>query len=1290
MPITLIQTITALRNGELLKWENSGPYKAGRIHLETAQARSLFNHFISIDPQQIATTDETLFPGIVKVWENNADDPVDIGRLNDVNSVLGPWRLSSIEASGFGGLNTTGGPAFKLDVGRENWCIEGYNGSGKTSLASLILWTMTGYSNREQDGPFRDEGHREPVSNSDGKKIGAWPPLVAYPASAEGLQKVANVECKLTFVDPNGTKALAHRKISTPVQGDPVLEINIDPALLVSPELIETGLLMPARIGHIGFGDRSQSLYQALKMLTGLDQLAAVAAAASNLTHRSRRFLKYAKDNGGDTFEFEFNTTIDQIRELAEDTSVTLDDKYELRSHNLIDRLAALEEDASSKAGTALAVLKTEISQSLDLSNGKDRDDLKAAVNKARIHIEDGPKGLPLFAALGALKKAHKDGFSDVEMLITKAEENLVKALEWHSKQQCDHRLRLKALASKFYIPMEDTTIAASCPLCDTQLTSVAQKALAAELAMLKQDANVAERGIIDACRDIEKTLNAHIPDYLLQHFSTLASMAPKDDFSKALKTRFADETPYNDYLVGIAALTAEVAQNVKTNLPTFTHKPLSFTTSDIFEVKQLQKSLSDLARVAALGTWWSKNSSAFGATWNGLIGETDAEGNWPEDSLEGKIEALENATAGAEPLDKIAKHSARAKSSAENWQKINNIQSVREAIAEAVKPLKDLQHLVDCETHRTIESLSGRVSTILEDIRLKDRFTFENAAMSKKTVSVQGSFAPGLKIDAALVANSSWLRALLWAFIFALREQTIEEIGANAFPLMLLDDPQTTFDPTNKRKWASKIVELANRDVAEADGMQLFLVTHERQFYDVICQTCSLVGQQGKMAGPTQSTQVAHIVNGTFLERQYDKAKKDKDDEEGYRYVQQVRVYCEDLLRIMLRAESYEIHGDTLGKLCEHLSTLRNNHIAPFNRTVFQNLIKSLNENNVSEIKMINASKHTYDGTIGYAQAEDVKAYWDKTLEKAFINAFRLAADYDAYGSVTRLVDWRENVIQFPGGHETEMKALNFATTGMAVAAESDGLVVGDGQISIQEWDETHPIKLFNHSAYRLNAGTLDPVVGIGDVILVQNFGMPGPKNLVVAIYGDKLYARRLNETEDHTEIITLTGQATDPYSLPEPVIAPKDKIEINKIVGTVFLPDTDLSHADGNEVSEIDSFHIVQDRLTGIRLLEVKGRSMEPIALEGQYVMTRDETIELSTIKKLHGQLVIAFDDAGSVYFKRLRHHGNLVVLESANSNQSTSSEILSLEQDSQLPMLTGLRSVVGVLFDPPPKRK
>ena len=810
---------------------------------------------------------------------------------------------------------------------------------------------------------------------------------------------------------------------------------------------------------------------------------------------------------------------------------------------------------------------------------------------------------------------------------------------------------------------------------------------MAGELAALKSEAANAERTIADACGDIRKSLMAHVPDYLESHLKDLAAMDPAQAFSKAIKARFSESPPYSNILTGIGEFVATYATDQAEKLPAFTHDTKTYDVSDITSVQELQDFMINLDRVSALSAWWSSNSGQFLSAWNNLVGIANADSEWPADSLEGKLQTLENAIAGSDPLDKIAKHMAKAKKAAEDWQTINDIQKVREAIAEAVKPLKDLQKLVDCETHRTIMTLSDRVSAILDEIRLKDRFSFKNTAMSKKTVNVEGSFADGMKIDAALVATSSWLRALLWAFIFALREQTIADSGANSFPLMVLDDPQTSFDPKNKRKWAAKIVGDANADVSNANGLQLFLVTHERQFYDIICETSELVGQNGMMAGPTSSSRVAHIVNGTFLNRQFDKASTDKNDEEGYRYVQQVRIYCEDLLKIMLRPESYEISGDTLGKLCKLLAKLHDDHIDPFNRSVFQKLINLLNENTVPVVKIINASHHTYDGTIGFAEAEDIHKYWKEKLQTAFINAFRLAADFDAYGGVSRLFVWRENVSKFPGGHTDKIKSLTFVSTGVAAAAISDGRVIGDGQIEIERWPNVIPITLFNHSAYRLNAGTLDPIADIGDIILVQNFGKTRHRDLVVVAFGDKLYARRLNESEDHSDVVVLTGQSTNPHALPEPVIALKDKIESNIIVGTVFMSQSiPLPTNNGHEVSPIDDFSMIEARLKDVKLFKVKGRSMEPIALEGQFVITLDEALDETTLKRLSGELVIADDHNGGVFFKRLRLHDHVIVLESANSSVTTSSEILSLTDEGGYPKLTGLRSVVGVLFDLP----
>ena len=1286
MPITLSMAITLLKHGELLTWEMSGPYKAGSIQLGTAGQRRLFNFLVENDLDVVTSADDSIFEGLTAAWKDETTDPASTEQTVAPETTSGPWRLSHISTSGFGGLNTPDGPAFELDVGGENWCIEGYNGSGKTSLASLILWTLTGYRNREQNGPIKDSGRREVVTNSAGVKIGMWPPLVTYPSNPAELKNDAQVTASLTFTDPSGDIATAKRAVSSPANGEPTIVVEVDSRLTASPEFLETGLLMPARISHIGFGDKSQSLYDALKMLTGLEQLSAVATGSAALGHAGKKFLKYAKNHGAEALERDFYNSIERARELATDTSIDLTKNYKLGEEKLIEELTEFEKDASTKAGEALEILKTEISVDIDLKNAKDRDSLNDAVSKARVYVGDGTKGVPLFKSWGALKKAGDDGFSSIDGELKGARASLMKALVWHTKQESDKKLRLKALASKFFVTEDLLSKNASCPLCETKLTSEDQLALAGELATLKSEAANAERAIADACSDIQKSLMGHVPDYLELHLKDLAAMNPSLAFSTAIKTRFCESPPYSDILTGIGKFVATYAADQAEKLPTFIHDTMSFDANEITSVRDLQDLMVNLHRVSALSVWWSLNSSKFKLAWDTLIGIANIDNEWPADSLEGKLQILENAIAESDPLDKIAKHLAKAKKSAEAWKVINDVQKEREAIAEAVKPLKDLQKLVDCETHRTIVTLSDRVSAILDEIRLKDRFSFKNTAMLKKTVNVEGSFAEGMKIDAALVANSSWLRALLWAFIFALREQATADSGANPFPLIVLDDPQTTFDPKNKRKWAAKIVGDANLGASSANGLQLFLVTHERQFYDIICETSELVGQNGMMVGPTSSSKVAHIVNGTFLNRQFNKASKDKNDEDGYRYVQQVRIYCEDLLKIMLRPESYEIHGDTLGDLNKLLKKLHNDHIDPYNRSVFQKLINALNENSNSVIKVINASHHTYDGTIGYAQAEEVHNYWKNKLQNAFINAFRLAADFDAYGGVSRLFAWRDNVVKFPEGHSDKVKTLDFTSTGIAAAALSDGRV-GDGQIELEEWSNGKPITLFNHSAYILNAGTLDPVANIGDIVLVKNYGLTCNRDLAIVVFGDKIYARRFNESEDHSDVVILTGQSTDPYALPEPVIALKDKIESKIIVGTIFMPQSHTKPTSiGHEVLPVEEFSIIDDRLKNAKLFKVKGRSMEPIALEDQLVITLDEVLDKTTLKRLDGELVIAVDQSGGVYFKRLRLHDHVVVLESANSNATTSSEILSLTDEGEYPKLIGLRTVVGVLFDIP----
>ena len=91
------------------------------------------------------------------------------------------WRLTRIEAEGFGGVNAHGGRPFVLDLDGDSLCVEGYNGQGKTSLASVITVALTG-QRISRDGPGSAACQPAPVRQA-GKEGGTdkWPPAVAYP-----------------------------------------------------------------------------------------------------------------------------------------------------------------------------------------------------------------------------------------------------------------------------------------------------------------------------------------------------------------------------------------------------------------------------------------------------------------------------------------------------------------------------------------------------------------------------------------------------------------------------------------------------------------------------------------------------------------------------------------------------------------------------------------------------------------------------------------------------------------------------------------------------------------------------------------------------------------------------------------------------------------------------------------------------------------------------------------------------------------------------------------------------
>lgn len=1295
MAITHAEAENALLSGAELAWMKFGEHKSGSITLDTAGKRRLCEFLLKQDIRLVAEGNEKLFPGLIAAWKDEPRDPKSEKAQPTPTDSTGCWRLRKIETTGFGGLTLFNGPVFALDVNRESWCLEGQNGSGKTALASAILWALTGRRIREQVGPVEDDGQRFPVLDDSGSSIGEWPPLAAYPSSPTDLLSEPKVWVQLTFANEKGEDAKAYRCTTIPVSGDPVVEDEVDPRLLRAPQLLETGLLMPCRLAQMGFAEKIQSLYEAVKMLTGLDQLADIAdGVATQLAHGGRRFLRYAKDQG---IELRKNTFDENIKKATEKTShlgLDLSGVTLIQSPEVVAKLRALSGQASSGAGQHFGTLKTEIAAGIDTNKVEDREKIRNAVATARALIGQKTDGVAAFTAWRALTNASNDPqFQNLPAALTSTATELDHALQWDRRQTKDTKLRLKALAAEWFIPPSGVqTASAACPLCESPLLTEKQRLLAKEMEELKREADVAARKIGDACNTLEKDLRNHLSAEVRDNLAFLGDMDPKKAYTEAVLARFADQPLFSNILVGLASSVRRILTEQALRLPDFASSAPAPTAAgdEPSAAVELRQFIRTLHRLVDLAAWWENHRQSFLDAWTELIGKPGEDGSMPERCIQGQLSRLEEALAKAEPFDDAAKHLDAAADAAASWHQINTEQQTREAIKEALEPLKNLRSLVEAETARSISDLSKRIKDILNRIHLRERLAYEDTALKKKAVHVHGSFSAGMKIDAGLVANTSWLRAILWAFILALREETIEGLGTNPFPLMVLDDPQTTFDPRNKNKWAEEIARIANLPVTDPMTAQLLLTTHEREFFLRLTEVQKLSGQHGLIAPVDTSSGTATIVNGNCLERLWNEAESQNDDARAREYIRQVRIYVEKLLKFILRSEGRHISESNLDKLRKEIKRLREEqHAAPFNRKVFADLLKCLS-GGTKPILLLNKPPHSDDETTGLAEARDVRTFWEGTLQNRIHDAFRVYADFEAFRGDPRVFTWEPTVLELPVGQNEELKKVILLQTGIAAAAKTDGRV-GDGLVTLEEWDASRlqEIHLYNHEIYQLVAGTLEPVAAVGDFLLVSNYAPINPKNLVVAAVGDRLVARRFTETEAHPDVAILTSQTVDPYALREPIIVRRESLKCHKIVGTLFASKVQEMAASrtNHEIVAIDDSAAYWSQLDKARLFKVNGRSAEPIALDGQFLMTSKAVTANDAIGRLDGRLAVIIDENGTAYFKRLRHvTPALVILESLNPDGTAPAELLSLDGSNGLPRLTHALPVVGVLFELP----
>ncbi len=1205
---------------------------------------------------------------------------------------LRSWRLQKVESRGFGGLNAQPDDIFEFDVSGQHCCIEGQNGSGKSSLANAVLFALSGKVHRDQHGIWEDSTRLEPVMSDDGHKLGMWPPFAIYPSSWENEPPLVDVSVTLTFETSSDDELVKAKRRIYGSPGSFKEEVSIDSRLTAVPTLIEAGVLMPMRIQHIRMPEHKDNdqLVGLIRQLIGLEPVLDVAKLVDKLCHGNQRFRRYARNNDHDGKRKNISRLSRAAQQKIDGLDTGLDLIVEIepmmqvpdaRMKNLLDAEQSLTR-MLSEGFQALAGLAF---REFNPAQAEHRQRVAKAVNRL-YHDADrqrNPNNLPEFlkGIKNLVESVGGRNFEALKSALREAHNELAKAANWSEQQTKDTLLRLKAIAAEHFEDCDDPL----CPLCRQSIKGAEHRNLVEDLQTLKSEAEAAQTRLADACRRIEQKVRQATRNVIPEIFMEVKPFTVKRHIRNELLSRFAEADNVFQDLPGFSEFAQGAFERAFIDLKEVkfgSQLPEPADGRDKARVSRLLFHLTDIIQVA-------ENSQpilqACLDCWTRLFSNSE------EQSVTSYIREYKKVIDGLDPIQSASERVTQVYNSAKVYNAIVKRQATREKIANAVEPLRKLRELVSLTTRKTIDDVSDKVHEIHQDIYNPEFLTYQKADVSETRSRLSLFFMAKLgsdydwQVDASLLANVSWMRGILWSFIFAIRERAIEQAGHCPFEPIMLDDPQITFDTRNLKGWAKF---LGSPDgLRNMQACQLLVTTHSRQLALEL-----KAGGNTRMVGIEAGqpfSRPAQIVEGDFACVRFDKMVAQNSDDQALSLIRDIRVLAETLLKLAIQSFEpaiVEQKKATLGVLLNQIKQSNDNRKPPYNDPVFGDLV-ALKASNSAMFKTMNEAHHSVSETITVNEGKNIYHFWIKDLFPAIQQIWeRYRFLQGAVIGEAAAVPLPANCIHKPT-RSNVLAALRPRIFGR-VSAYSDGRAAT--AVRIDNLSNGYDVDLSSRAAYRLEKDTLFPVARVGDILLTSLDKQCRASNLVVEDRGTHLIARRWHENKEDPALAVLAALPSNPREVPAAVISRAIGANRRKIVGVLFAADR-LQTGDriGSEHEatclEADN-RVVAGLVADTDAFEVQGNSAEPIALDKQYLLAKSARDDPAhTIRDLDGKPVIAEDSEECAYFKRLRVlDTKSVILESLDKTGSEEQVRLWTDSRQSGPMLVRVREVVGVVFD------
>ncbi|MEQ8585009.1 MAG: hypothetical protein RIE83_01155 [Thalassobaculaceae bacterium] len=1037
--------------------------------------------------------------------------------------------------------------------------------------------------------------------------------------------------------------------------------------------------------------DDNGLLISLIRQLIGLEPLLDVAELVDKLVHGGQRFLKYARDNNAPGKAQQISKLLTEAQEKIAELETALDVTIEIAANDQFPeewliKLAEAREDLDRRQAESFQALSTLAFEGFDPAVSEHRKRVVDAV--VQLSMDAGRQGdmkhlPPVLQGITSIsQKAGEENFNALKSMLQTASQDLRTAKAWAERQKKDALLRLKAMAAEHFLECDDPL----CPLCQQSLDQPEHQKLVDDLLTLRSEAAAAQTQLDDACRRIEAEVRDTAVSIVPEVFMRVGRFAVKQNIQDQIRLVFVEAPHVAETLTGfgdVAQAAIETAFNAVDEVELGTKQPEPAADDLAARVKWLLDHLEDILNAAEN---WNQSRQAYRDAWTLLFSSTVSQ------SLTSQIRQLKGTIEAVEPFRSASEKIKQALDTAEDYNAVVKRQHLREEIAEKLRPLRKLRDLVNLTTRGTIDDVSDTAKAIHQLIYNPEALIYERADISdyrgKQSLTFQGSLGKNRDwlIDASLLANTSWMRGILWSFVFAIRERTIVRAGSCPFELVVLDDPQMTFDSRNMKGWV--------RFLGHADGLrsrqrcQVLVTTHSMPF--ALDMTPMTGVHMAAIETGQPWSRPSQLVEGDFAAVRHQRMLTENSDERARSLIGDIRVLAETLIKHSIQPFDPAFVDQpeaTLGRLFEWIAQRNATGQAPYTDGVFGDLI-AVKSSSPDLFSQLSEPHHSVSEAITVREARLVYQFWKETLFPAIRKV------WEDYRFLQKSIIGEAASIPLPANcnhrptRSTVLAAARPKILGR-VSAFSDGRAAS--AVRIDNVSDGDVVDLSARAAYRLEKDTLSPVARVGDILLTRLDGNCRTLNLVIEDRGTYRVARRWLEDSSAPNLAVLAASSSNARQIPPAIISRAKGANRRKIVGVLFAADhlQPGETVDPNtEATDLDAEHELTGNLVAdTEVFEILGSSAEPLALDKQLVLAKPPKTDLSTgLAELNGKPVIAENDEGHAFFKRLRIlDSNSVVLESLDRAGTEGLILLSTDPVARPgSCLTRIREVVGVIFD------